>query len=151
VEWSGGSLGEVEVDEDITEVIDIVKLLITWGIVVKRLSEICLGKVEESSSEDSPKKTKKQDAPDTPKKAKKKGKKVIKTLEVGIVYFGKEPRINGVDRISKPSRRIYQKSKDIRMFKSGFGNTVLSTPKGILLDVDAKKHKVGGEVLFKIW
>jgi hypothetical protein len=43
VEWSGGSLGEVEVDEDITEVIDIVKLLITWGIVVKRLSEICLG------------------------------------------------------------------------------------------------------------
>ncbi len=81
----------------------------------------------------------------------KKGKKVVKTLEVGIVYFGKEPRINGVDRISKPSRRVYQKSKDIRMFKSGFGNTVLSTPKGILLDVDAKKHKVGGEVLFKIW
>ncbi|MEK7095452.1 MAG: 30S ribosomal protein S8 [Patescibacteria group bacterium] len=81
----------------------------------------------------------------------KKGKKTIKTLEMGIVYFGKEPRINGVDRISKPSRRIYQKSKDIRMFKSGFGNTILSTPKGILLDVDAKKHQVGGEVLFKIW
>ncbi|MES3030994.1 MAG: 30S ribosomal protein S8 [Patescibacteria group bacterium] len=81
----------------------------------------------------------------------KKGKKVDKTLEVGIVYIGSAPRVNGVDRISKPSRRIYQKSKDIRMFKSGFGNFVYSTPQGILLDIDAKKSKVGGEVLFKIW
>jgi small subunit ribosomal protein S8 len=81
----------------------------------------------------------------------KKGKKVIKTLEVGLVYIGDEPRVHGVDRISKPSRRVYQGAKDIRMFKSGFGNTVISTPKGVLLDVDAKKNKVGGEVLFKIW
>ncbi len=81
----------------------------------------------------------------------KKGKKVIKTLEVGLVYMGDEPRVHGVDRISKPSRRIYHKASDIRMFKSGFGNTILSTPKGVLLDVDAKKNKVGGEVLFKIW
>jgi small subunit ribosomal protein S8 len=81
----------------------------------------------------------------------KKGKKAVKTLDVSLVYIGDEPRVHGVDRISKPSRRIYQKSKDIRMFKSGFGNTVFSTPKGVLLDIDAKKHKVGGEVLFKIW
>ena len=81
----------------------------------------------------------------------KKGKKVIKTLEVGLVYIGSEPRVHGILRISKPSRRIYQGANDIRMFKSGFGNTVISTPKGVLLDVDAKKHKVGGEVLFKIW
>ena len=81
----------------------------------------------------------------------KKGKKIDKTLEVGITYIGSTPRVNGVDRISKPSRRIYQKSKDIRMFKSGFGNFVYSTPQGILLDIDAKKSKVGGEVLFKIW
>ncbi len=81
----------------------------------------------------------------------KKGKKIDKTLEIGLVYIGNEPRVHGVDRISKPSRRIYQKSKDIRMFKSGFGNVVLSTPQGILLDVDAKKAKLGGEVLFKIW
>ena len=37
------------------------------------------------------------------------------------------------------------------MFKSGYGHTVFSTPKGIFLDIDAKKQKVGGEVLFKIW
>ena len=81
----------------------------------------------------------------------KKGKKIIKTLEVGLVYIDNEPRVHGVDRISKPSKRIYQKAKDIRMFKSGFGNTVFSTPKGVLLDIDARKHKVGGEILFKIW
>lgn len=80
-----------------------------------------------------------------------KGKQIDKTLEITLTYMGSQPRVNGVDRISKSSRRIYQKAKDIRMFKSGFGNTVLSTPKGVLLDVDAKKLKVGGEVLFKIW
>ncbi|MDQ2932946.1 MAG: 30S ribosomal protein S8 [bacterium] len=72
-------------------------------------------------------------------------------LELGIVYFEGTPRINGVQRISSSSRRIYLKANDIRVFRSGFGNTFLSTPKGILVDMDAKKLKVGGEVLFKIW
>lgn len=80
-----------------------------------------------------------------------KGKKIEKTLEINLTYIGSEPRVHGIDRISKPSRRLYQKSKDIRMFKSGFGNVVYSTPQGILLDADAKKLKVGGEILFKIW
>lgn len=72
-------------------------------------------------------------------------------LEIGLVYMDTEPRIHGVERISKPSRRIYQRSGDIRIFRSGFGNTVFSTPKGIMIDMEAKKNKVGGEVLFKIW
>jgi small subunit ribosomal protein S8 len=88
----------------------------------------------------------------------KKGKKVGVTLEVGLAYIGgtahdatATPRVQGVNRISKPSRRLYQKASDIRVFKSGFGNTLFSTPKGILTDVEAKKLKVGGEILFKIW
>lgn len=80
-----------------------------------------------------------------------KGKQIDKTLELNLAYMGREARIHGVDRISKSSRRVYQRAKDIRMFKSGFGNVILSTPMGVLLDVDAKKSKVGGEVLFKIW
>ncbi len=72
-------------------------------------------------------------------------------LILGISYINGDPRIHGAERISKPSRRLYQKSSDIRMYRSGFGNTFLSTPKGVLVDVDAKKNKVGGEVLFKIW
>ena len=74
-----------------------------------------------------------------------------RNLELEIVYFDKEPRIHGVVRLSKPSRRIYMKSNDIRTYKSGFGNTFFSTPKGVMADIDAKKLKVGGEALFKIW
>jgi small subunit ribosomal protein S8 len=77
--------------------------------------------------------------------------KDTRELELGIVYFDGNPRINGVERISKSSRRVYMKANDIRVFRSGFGNTFLSTPKGIMVDMDAKKLKIGGEVLFKIW
>lgn len=83
----------------------------------------------------------------------KKGKDVVgRTLEIGLMHLpGMGARIHGVDRISKPSRRVYLKSTDIRTYRSGYGNTILSTPKGVLTDVEAKKSKVGGEVLFKIW
>jgi len=77
--------------------------------------------------------------------------KIVDGLELGLIYFDKEPRIHDAERISKSSRRMYMKSGDIRTFKSGFGNIFLSTPKGILADSDAKKLKVGGEILFKIW
>ncbi|MSR71417.1 MAG: 30S ribosomal protein S8 [Candidatus Taylorbacteria bacterium] len=81
-----------------------------------------------------------------------KGKKINKYLEIEILYKeDKSPRINGVERVSKLSKRIYTKAKDLRPFHSGFGSIILSTPKGILTDKDAKKAKVGGEVLFKIW
>ncbi|MEN9912753.1 MAG: ribosomal subunit protein [Candidatus Parcubacteria bacterium] len=77
--------------------------------------------------------------------------KETRELNLGVVYFSGEPRVHGVERISKSSRRIYQGYNDIRIFRSGFGNTFLSTPKGIMIDMEAKKNKVGGEVLFKIW
>ncbi|MEK9167972.1 MAG: 30S ribosomal protein S8 [Patescibacteria group bacterium] len=81
----------------------------------------------------------------------KKGKKVKKYLEVGIVYNGKTPRIGGVVRISKPSRRVYYGTKEIKPVRHGFGMLVLSTPKGIMGDKEARKEHVGGEALFKIW
>lgn len=81
----------------------------------------------------------------------KKGKDVAKTLELGLAYISGSARIHGVDRVSKPSRRIYQRSADIRTYRSGYGNVILSTPKGVMTDEEAKRSKVGGEVLFKIW
>jgi small subunit ribosomal protein S8 len=77
--------------------------------------------------------------------------KDARELNLGLVYFSGEPRIHGVERISKSSRRMYQGYSDIRIFRSGFGNSFLSTPKGILIDMEARKYKVGGEVLFRIW
>ena len=79
------------------------------------------------------------------------GKLFNRSLVIGLMYFDGGARIHGVDRISKPSRRVYQKYTDIRTYRSGFGNTFLSTPKGILADEEARKLKVGGEVMFKIW
>lgn len=81
----------------------------------------------------------------------KKGKKVQKTLEVGIAYEGKKPRVADVARMSKPSRRFYLKAEEIKPVKNGFGLMVMSTPKGIMTGGDAKKGQVGGEALFKIW
>ena len=81
----------------------------------------------------------------------KKGKKVNKFLEIGLMYEGDAPRVRGVERVSKFSRRVYQKSRDIRPVKSGYGLLVLTTPRGILTDKEAKKENVGGEALFKIW
>lgn len=75
-----------------------------------------------------------------------------KMLDVVLSYKSdKTPKITNVQRISKPSRRVYQKSTEIRPFKSGFGATIISTPAGILSNKEAVKQKVGGEVLFKIW
>jgi len=81
----------------------------------------------------------------------KKGKKVQKTLEVGIAYEGKTPRVTEVARMSKPSRRYYIKADEIKQIKNGYGLMVMSTPKGVMTGDDARKGQVGGEALFKIW
>lgn len=83
--------------------------------------------------------------------AKKTDKKDKPVLEIGILYEGKSPRVHSVERISKPSRRIYIKAKEIKPVKNGRGLLVVSTPKGVLAGDEARKELVGGEVLFKIW
>jgi small subunit ribosomal protein S8 len=81
----------------------------------------------------------------------KKGKKIAKTIELGLIYNEGEPRVQGAERVSKFSKRVYQKAKGIRPVKNGYGLLVLTTPKGIISDTDAREQNVGGEVLFKIW
>lgn len=77
---------------------------------------------------------------------------VGRTLSVTLAYgTGGSPAISGVKRISKPGRRLYAKAADIHPVKYGKGVLVLSTPKGILSDAEARKVKVGGETLFAIW
>ncbi len=81
-----------------------------------------------------------------------KGKKVQeKTLEVTLRYENKLHRITGVKRISKPGRRLYTGVVDIHPVKFGRGHMILSTPAGILTNVEAREKKVGGEQLFIIW
>lgn len=80
----------------------------------------------------------------------KKGKKVAK-LEVSLMKVDGAPRIQGAERISKLSKRVYAKASEIRPVRNGFGALILTTPKGILTDKEAKKQNVGGEPLFRIW
>ncbi len=82
------------------------------------------------------------------KKTDKGGKPV---LDITLSFDGKNPKVSHVERVSKPSRRIYVKSKDIKPIKHGFGIVVISTPKGVLTGEDARKEMVGGEILFKVW
>lgn len=81
----------------------------------------------------------------------KKGKKIAKFIEVVLAYDEGQPRISGVERVSKTSKRVYNGVKDMRRVKSGLGSLILSTPKGIMTDKEAKVANVGGEALFKIW
>ena len=82
----------------------------------------------------------------------KKGKKVKKTLDVTLKYDAQGDHIiQGVKRISKPGRRLYAKVADIHPIKYGKGAMILSTPRGILSDAEARKLKAGGETLFAIW
>jgi small subunit ribosomal protein S8 len=82
----------------------------------------------------------------------KKGKKVKKVLDVTLKYTESgEHVIQGVRRISKPGRRLYKSVLDIHPVRYGHGALVLSTPKGIKTDKEARKEKVGGEALFEIW
>jgi small subunit ribosomal protein S8 len=83
--------------------------------------------------------------------SKKTEKKNVPVLEISLAYNGGTSRIHDVKRISKPSRRSYMGVQDIRPVKNGHGMLVLSTPKGILSDKQARKEQVGGEALFMIW
>ena len=85
------------------------------------------------------------------KSVSKKTKKGFPTLELGLVYVDGAAKVTGVERVSKSSRRVYKGVKEIKPTRNGFGLTVLTTPKGILTDKEARKAMVGGEVLFKLW
>ncbi len=81
----------------------------------------------------------------------KKGKKLSKTLEVTLVYDDYGSRIKGIERMSKLSKRSYSGAQDLKPVKQGHGVMVLTTSKGIMTDAMARKEKVGGELLFKVW
>jgi len=86
------------------------------------------------------------------KSAIKKTKKGFPVIEIGVAYSKDgEPKVLGTSRVSKSSCRVYKGIKDLKYSRSYNGITVLSTPKGILTDRQAKKEMVGGEVLFKMW
>lgn len=78
-------------------------------------------------------------------------KSKVKTIELGLKYEGKVPALTNVKRISKPGLRIYARADRIPKEKYGFGITIISTPKGLMTDKEARKKKLGGEVICQVW
>ncbi len=78
-----------------------------------------------------------------------------KVLRLKIKYVGerreRRPVISGLERVSKPGRRIYTKKTDIPWVLSGIGVAILSTPKGVMTGARARQLGVGGEILCKVW
>jgi len=73
-------------------------------------------------------------------------------LRVYLKYDEKETHaIYGIERVSKPSKRIYAKSKDVKPVLNGMGISILSTSTGIMTDKKARAKNVGGEILCNIW
>jgi len=72
-------------------------------------------------------------------------------ITLTLKYEGREPVINHLRRVSTPGHRRYIKSDEIKRVLNGYGLSILSTPKGVLTDSEAKKAGVGGELLCEIY
>jgi small subunit ribosomal protein S8 len=73
------------------------------------------------------------------------------TLRIRLRYAEGRPLIDGLRRVSKPSRRVYVDVRHIPRVRRGLGLAVLSTPRGVLSDREAREQKVGGEVVCEVW
>jgi len=86
------------------------------------------------------------------KEADHKGKKINKIIDIVLNYDSlNRPAITSLKRVSKPSRRIYSPSSKIKKIRQGFGSQILSTPKGILSGKEARREKIGGEVICEVY
>jgi small subunit ribosomal protein S8 len=72
-------------------------------------------------------------------------------LRVELKYFEGESAIKHIARVSKPGRRVYSGSKELPVIRNGLGITIVSTPRGVLSDVEARDQNVGGEVLAEVF
>ncbi|MBI5221511.1 MAG: 30S ribosomal protein S8 [Candidatus Magasanikbacteria bacterium] len=92
-------------------------------------------------------------------KAEKKGKTTQKILKIDLKYQKDSltgsrqlrPVISGLKRISKSGQRIYIRSRDIRPVHGGYGIAIISTSKGLMTNKEARKKKLGGEILCEVW
>ena len=72
-------------------------------------------------------------------------------LEIELKYFDGEPVIREIERVSKPVRRVYASVKNLPRINNGLGVAILSTPKGVMSDHDARDANVGGEILCTVF
>ena len=72
-------------------------------------------------------------------------------ISINLKYHSGNPVINSIERISRPGRRIYSSAESVPKINNGLGIAILSTPKGVMSDMEARKQKVGGEIICKVF
>ena len=72
-------------------------------------------------------------------------------LTIELKYNLGNPVINTIERVSKPGRRIFSSAESLPKINNGLGIAIVSTPKGVMTDVNARKQKVGGEIICKVF
>ena len=72
-------------------------------------------------------------------------------LKINLKYNSGSPVINTIERVSKPGRRIFSSAESLPKINNGLGIAIISTPKGVMTDVDARKNKLGGEIICKVF
>tara|TARA_B100000700_G_scaffold299359_1_gene366350 strand:+ start:496 stop:891 length:396 start_codon:yes stop_codon:yes gene_type:complete len=72
-------------------------------------------------------------------------------LSIILKYYSGNPVINTIERVSKPGRRIFSRAESLPKINNGLGIAIISTPKGVMTDIDARKQKVGGEIICKVF
>ena len=72
-------------------------------------------------------------------------------LEIDLKYNLGNPVINSIERISKPGRRIFSSAESLPKINNGLGIAIVSTPQGVMTDIDARKKKLGGEIICKVY
>ncbi len=73
-----------------------------------------------------------------------------RSIKIALKYYRGMPVITKITRVSKPSRRVYVKAKEIKLVRNGLGVAIISTPKGLMTDKDARENHLGGELLLTI-
>ena len=73
------------------------------------------------------------------------------TLEILLKYNSGSPVISSIQRVSKPGRRIFSSAESLPKINNGLGIAIVSTPKGVMSDMDARKKKIGGEIICKVY
>ena len=72
-------------------------------------------------------------------------------LEILLKYNSGNPVISSIERVSKPGRRIFSSAESLPKINNGLGIAIISTPKGVMTDIDARKQKIGGEIICKVF
>ena len=144
------SIGELDINFDLRN--DYKEYLNEGDInVIRRLGDyIYFGSVA-SSEDNKPEEDKSEKSDDSEDDSSSPSEENKAVLSLELKYHSGNPVISNFERVSKPGRRIFSSANGLPKINNGLGIAIISTPKGVMTDMDARKQKVGGEIICKVF